>query len=678
MSRQILDMSNDKLEELFSKTNDNFEEVYQKNSDQDSEIASKRSKSVKITTDDIDKSADSKKIQPNDLSQAVHDMMSGKSPVNPSIPDGSLTTEKYADNSVTDEKLGSGTYHNILKNLCYGDRIIRKATNGASVVDNGDGTFTITSSTIFGQYYLGIRRPVGSKRFLVLIKGRVDDDSVASTRVGLTMYCYSAAGANLQIPSYQFNSLWLKPGDEFFLAAVFTLNADQLENAVRLEPSPVLQNIGGKATFTGYVVLDVSELNDELVENLRNADYSQLADNTNWDNLAAVGYSLLSQKSEESNHSAKSDYAAASDYSNRSQTAQLSELSYYASPTILVNNMYPSITTDIVLGFAMTIKSVENNVISATQSPDYGAVGIRSKPENGHTYLAIMGSDYSTFYLAFMNISGRGWHNFKNNRINVNGKYYTYGYLTYDNTKMKPELYMNTTGISAGTDLNFYWVGMYDITDQDAESIYTNTDLIKTLILDPKLNIYDTLEELLQRSDKYKIHDTPEVTRPINTDNIIGWQVGDTLEISGNIISYTATYNYSGFGIQNDSVLNHTYLLICKGTLPTQMAYMNTAGNGWKSVTMKSISIDDEQYWYAENQYVDGYRPIIYLQSGLVAGTSYATEIIGIWDTTDSVIERNPSFLADLIRGYVDLPKVYNEAQEAYRLLTESSDDTAS
>lgn len=38
MSRQVLDMTNDRLEELFQKTNGNFEEVYQKNSDQDSNL----------------------------------------------------------------------------------------------------------------------------------------------------------------------------------------------------------------------------------------------------------------------------------------------------------------------------------------------------------------------------------------------------------------------------------------------------------------------------------------------------------------------------------------------------------------------------------------------------------------------------------------------------------------
>lgn len=49
MSRQILDMSNDKLEELFSKTNDNFEEVYQDNSEQESILATK-AKQVDLDT----------------------------------------------------------------------------------------------------------------------------------------------------------------------------------------------------------------------------------------------------------------------------------------------------------------------------------------------------------------------------------------------------------------------------------------------------------------------------------------------------------------------------------------------------------------------------------------------------------------------------------------------------
>lgn len=45
MSRQILDMSNDKLEGLFTKTNDNFQEIYQKESDQDTILATRAKQS---------------------------------------------------------------------------------------------------------------------------------------------------------------------------------------------------------------------------------------------------------------------------------------------------------------------------------------------------------------------------------------------------------------------------------------------------------------------------------------------------------------------------------------------------------------------------------------------------------------------------------------------------------
>ncbi len=82
----------------------------------DNRINSKRDKSVKITKNDLDTSSNSAKIGLNNLSDEVHQAMSGNSPVNPTIPDGSLTMEKYADKSIVSNKMVNHTLHSIIYN----------------------------------------------------------------------------------------------------------------------------------------------------------------------------------------------------------------------------------------------------------------------------------------------------------------------------------------------------------------------------------------------------------------------------------------------------------------------------------------------------------------------------------------------------------------------------------
>lgn len=71
-------------------------------------INNKRDKSVKIKRADLDTSSDANKIGLNNLADEVQRAMAGNSPVNPTIPNGGVTTEKYAENSVTNTKLRTG------------------------------------------------------------------------------------------------------------------------------------------------------------------------------------------------------------------------------------------------------------------------------------------------------------------------------------------------------------------------------------------------------------------------------------------------------------------------------------------------------------------------------------------------------------------------------------------
>lgn len=67
-------------------------------------LALKRDKATLITTNDIDKSADSKKIHLLDLAEEVQTAMAGTSSVIATVANESVTTEKYADKSVTSLK----------------------------------------------------------------------------------------------------------------------------------------------------------------------------------------------------------------------------------------------------------------------------------------------------------------------------------------------------------------------------------------------------------------------------------------------------------------------------------------------------------------------------------------------------------------------------------------------
>lgn len=75
--------------------------------------SSKRSKSVKLTKQDMDTSSDSVKLGLNNLSEEVHRALSGNASVNPTIPNGSITTEKLAQGSVKSKVIDTDTLNKL-------------------------------------------------------------------------------------------------------------------------------------------------------------------------------------------------------------------------------------------------------------------------------------------------------------------------------------------------------------------------------------------------------------------------------------------------------------------------------------------------------------------------------------------------------------------------------------
>ena len=71
----------------------------------DARLDEKLDKTTKITSAMMDTSTNANKIQPNNLSDEVKKMMTGTSPVSPTLPNGSVVNEYLADNAVTYSKI---------------------------------------------------------------------------------------------------------------------------------------------------------------------------------------------------------------------------------------------------------------------------------------------------------------------------------------------------------------------------------------------------------------------------------------------------------------------------------------------------------------------------------------------------------------------------------------------
>lgn len=98
----------------------------------DSRLNAKRDKAVKLTASDLDISSDQGKIQLANLSDEVKQAMAGSTSIYASVADGSVTSEKYADNSLLYNKLRDNLQHRIEKsNIRAFGQILSVEANGA-------------------------------------------------------------------------------------------------------------------------------------------------------------------------------------------------------------------------------------------------------------------------------------------------------------------------------------------------------------------------------------------------------------------------------------------------------------------------------------------------------------------------------------------------------------------
>lgn len=153
----------------------------------DARLSGKRDKSVKLTRHDFDLSSDAGKLGLANLSDEVRQAMAGSTSINASVEDGAVTTEKYAENSLSYSKLYGNLQHRIEK------ANIRAFGQILSVEESGTGRVVTTEPIRLHVVALGSPTPrlykVKAFSQLLIPEGQaayVDLDQFTSPSVELT------------------------------------------------------------------------------------------------------------------------------------------------------------------------------------------------------------------------------------------------------------------------------------------------------------------------------------------------------------------------------------------------------------------------------------------------------------------------------------------------------------
>lgn len=129
----------------------------------EADVANKMNKYEKIKSSQLDTSSNAVKIQPNNLSDEVKAMMTGDSPVSPTIALKSLITDYYADNSVTFDK-----------RTAVGSIAVISSTEFCNFDTTGDDEVILSIPKDYTVYYGNKRKDVvNTSESITMPKGEV-------------------------------------------------------------------------------------------------------------------------------------------------------------------------------------------------------------------------------------------------------------------------------------------------------------------------------------------------------------------------------------------------------------------------------------------------------------------------------------------------------------------------
>lgn len=206
-----------------------------------SQLEHKMNRGDKIKSSQLDTSSNSSKIGLNNLSDEVHQAMSGNAPVNPTIPDGSLTTEKYADNSITDVKIRNQYLHPMI--YAQNSKLDFTFDNSAAKLKVSVGT---NAYLIVGTKYIPITGDNRATTFIVNYPSTDYD--------GVTTLWFIPSTKNFLLANFrEYDTHSLGSNTEAYLVATIAISS-QVVNAI------------GEFTINGKEVKDGSIHNNAFLD----------------------------------------------------------------------------------------------------------------------------------------------------------------------------------------------------------------------------------------------------------------------------------------------------------------------------------------------------------------------------------------------------------------------------
>lgn len=199
----------------------------------DEKLKNKRNKTDKINRSDMDISTDDNRLGLQNLSQEVHNAMSGNAPVNPDIADESITSEKIAPLSI-----------NSSKRTVLGDSISLATANEKKVnIDTNKKTITFPSNTVI----------LSRDKSYNVSEKTVDYSEVDSTYVkifyNVTDGSFECMGSSA-VPKDKENTLLIlsgfKNGNNWHAPFDFTVNNEKIVTDSNLASQQIFKDIDTK------------------------------------------------------------------------------------------------------------------------------------------------------------------------------------------------------------------------------------------------------------------------------------------------------------------------------------------------------------------------------------------------------------------------------------------------
>ena len=354
-----------------------------------------------------------------------------------SLPDGStadkaeiedIRVTAYGDTSPTAgesvrkqyARLNNRKAENILYNLCSRENVASAHGNGCDVEEQEDGSVVVTATTKYATYYKRLNNILVTpiKKLCMIAQIEVLEGSVLPFGCINTCYFYDENATNLNRSAGK--TMLVESVGKYVVQSIIEVTEEQ-QYAVTVDVSPLFDTIGAKVKVKDYILLDISNISNDVIYNI---DFTKYMTDGYFENIKNVGVAKLSEKSVDSDHSIMSDIA---------EKAIITD--------VICDELLP-ITSDVVGGFACTIDSVIDGTITATSESTYGAPYINYETILGNRYLVVWKGD-AFKEISFIKTTGSGWDTYPSKSVDIDGVTHYYSVITPLESSLMTRIYFN-------------------------------------------------------------------------------------------------------------------------------------------------------------------------------------------------------------------------------------------